>query len=126
MRRAILIQSSEFHLAWTAWGLTMAAYSHNLQLQSYIRWLLMFLAWSFSARSLGCTINDMCDYKYDREVGKSRFLDHCLLRVIKLLSERTRTRPIASGRISLLSAGLFSAAQLFIYLALMWTDDHVQ
>ncbi|KAF5319549.1 hypothetical protein D9619_008319 [Psilocybe cf. subviscida] len=89
-----------------AWGLTMAAYAQNLQLKSYVQWLLRFLAWSFSARSLACTVNDMCDYKFDRDV------------------ERTRTRPIASGKISLLSAGLFSAAQLLIYLALIWTNDH--
>ncbi|KAF5319263.1 hypothetical protein D9619_008305 [Psilocybe cf. subviscida] len=91
-----------------AWGLTMAAYAHGLEFKIYLQWLAKFLAWSFTARCLGCTINDICDYEYDRKV------------------ERTKTRPIASGKISLRSAGIFTAAQLLVYLALMWTNDSVQ
>lgn len=45
-------------------------------------WLSVFLAGSFLTRSAGCVINDLLDRKIDREV------------------ERTRDRPLASGRLS--------------------------
>ncbi|CAA7268943.1 unnamed protein product [Cyclocybe aegerita] len=87
------------------YGLTVAAYARKLQLEEYIDWFFKLFVWSFVARSLGCTINDMCDYRYDREV------------------ERTKDRPLASGKISLFGAGLFLVFQSLVYFALLWTPD---
>lgn len=48
----------------------MAAFAQNMALPEYLYWLVTFSVWSFVARSLGCTINDMCDYEFDRKVGE--------------------------------------------------------
>jgi 4-hydroxybenzoate polyprenyltransferase len=55
-------------------------------------WLLgIFAAGAVLMRSAGCIINDMADREFDRQV------------------ERTRTRPLASGEISMLQAGVLLA-----------------
>lgn len=56
---------------------------------------------SFLTRSLGCAINDILDRDFDSKV------------------ERTKTRPIASGELSLLEALLFAAAMGFACVFLL-------
>ncbi|CAA7264105.1 unnamed protein product [Cyclocybe aegerita] len=89
----------------TAYGLTMAARAKGIPPQDYLYWVAAFFVWAFVARSLACTINDMCDQEYDRRV------------------ERTKGRPIASGKISLFAAGVFLLFQVAAYIGLVWTRD---
>jgi 4-hydroxybenzoate polyprenyltransferase len=55
---------------------------------------LLFAAGAIVMRGAGCTLNDMIDRRIDAEV------------------ERTRGRPLASGRVSLREAGLFLSGEL--------------
>tara|TARA_B100001057_G_scaffold500604_1_gene616597 strand:+ start:40 stop:909 length:870 start_codon:yes stop_codon:yes gene_type:complete len=63
------------------WGLTLANDFTNNNLQ-YIIYFIYFFLGSFLMRSAGCIVNDILDRKYD------------------ILVERTKQRPIASGKIS--------------------------
>ncbi|KAJ7138573.1 4-hydroxybenzoate polyprenyl transferase [Mycena filopes] len=76
-----------------AWGLTMAAYSVDLPLHAYFTNIGKALIGAFLLRSSACTVNDIFDRKMDAGV------------------ERTRNRPLASGRISVLAATLYLIAQ---------------
>ena len=64
------------------WGLTLAYdfTSNNLQ---YVIYFIYFFLGSVLMRSAGCIVNDILDRKYD------------------ILVERTKQRPIASGKISI-------------------------
>ena len=72
-----------------AWGLTIA-YDFSLSLKIYFFYLLMFFLGSVLMRSAGCIVNDILDRKFDKEVF------------------RTKDRPIASGKISVKLAILYS------------------
>ena len=75
-----------------AWGLTIA-YDFTKNLNTYYFYLFLFLSGSILMRSAGCIINDISDRKFDNKV------------------ERTKNRPIASGKISI-SLALFYALTL--------------
>lgn len=76
------------------WGLALAG-SQNL-------WLyLLFAIGALAMRGAGCTVNDMMDREFDRQVA------------------RTALRPLASGEISMMQAGVFLGAQCFIGLAVL-------
>jgi 4-hydroxybenzoate polyprenyltransferase len=62
---------------------------------------LLFLIGAIVMRGAGCTLNDMADVEFDAKV------------------ERTKNRPIASGRISRKQAFAFLAAQALIGLAVL-------
>ena len=64
-----------------AWGLTIA-YDFQNGIEQYIYYILLFFLGSVLMRSAGCIVNDILDRKYD------------------ILVERTKQRPIASGKIS--------------------------
>ena len=64
-----------------AWGLTLA-YDFNLEIITYIKYLVLFFLGSVLMRSAGCIVNDIIDKKFDKKV------------------ERTKNRPIASGKIT--------------------------
>ena len=64
------------------WGLTIV-YNFNSNLISYFYYGFLFLSGSVLMRSAGCIVNDMIDKNFDKKV------------------ERTKNRPIASGKISL-------------------------
>lgn len=95
-----------------AWGLTMAAYSQNLPLQSYMFALGLCGCGAFIVRSSACTINDIFDRKVDAGVGQSG-LNSCQLRFIVYI-ERTKNRPLANGRISVTGAILYLLVQYSI------------
>ncbi|KAJ7117936.1 UbiA prenyltransferase family-domain-containing protein [Mycena crocata] len=82
--------------------LALASYNHNLPLAEIFRLAGFFLAWAFSGRSLACTINDICDRDIDGHVA------------------RTKTRPLPSGRVSLLGARVYLFAQVCLFVALFW------
>ncbi|KAJ2916187.1 hypothetical protein MD484_g4199, partial [Candolleomyces efflorescens] len=92
-----------------AWGLTMAAYRTRMPLAHYGMDALKSLAAAFILRASACTINDIFDRKVDAGVGM--LAAHVVVQhQVHPLLERTRSRPLPSGRISVSAA----AAYLFI------------
>ncbi|MDC3038604.1 4-hydroxybenzoate octaprenyltransferase [Candidatus Pelagibacter sp.] len=77
------------------WGLTLANVFSNNNFQ-FIKYCMLFLAGAILMRSAGCVVNDILDRKIDKMV------------------ERTKSRPIASGRISV---GLSLVLVLFLCLS---------
>ena len=73
-----------------AWGLTIA-FDFTNNLNTYFFYLFLFLSGSILMRSAGCIINDITDKKFDKKV------------------ERTKNRPIASGKISIKLALTYAA-----------------
>ena len=63
------------------WGLTIA-YDFNSSLEIFYFYSLLFLMGSILMRSAGCIVNDIVDRNFDKKV------------------ERTKDRPIASGKVS--------------------------
>ena len=80
------------------WGLTIA-YDFTGDLLNFYKYLIFFLAGAILMRSAGCIINDISDRNFDKKI------------------ERTKFRPIASGKISTKLA-LFYASTLCL-LALL-------
>ena len=72
-----------------AWGLTIA-YDFSNNINIYIFYLLLFFLGSILMRSAGCIINDIVDRNFDQKVV------------------RTKNRPIASGKISIKLALIYS------------------
>ena len=75
-----------------AWGLTLGYYYSN-ETTLYFKYLILFFLGSVLMRSAGCIFNDIVDKDFDKKV------------------ERTKNRPIASGKISVLES--------FIYVVLL-------
>ena len=71
------------------WGLTIV-YDFNSNLFNYFFFTSLFLTGSILMRSAGCIINDIIDRNFDKKV------------------ERTKNRPIASGKISINLALFYS------------------
>ncbi len=78
------------------WSLVMASEG-----RPSLKHLFIFVFGSFIMRSAGCVINDMADRRFDRFV------------------ERTRERPLASGRLTMKEASAVLIALLLIALALV-------
>ena len=64
------------------WGLTIV-YNFNDSINTYFKYILLFLVGSILMRSAGCIINDIVDKNLDKKV------------------ERTKHRPLASNKISI-------------------------
>ena len=75
-----------------AWGLTLAFFFKG-DVTLYLKYILLFFLGSVLMRSAGCIFNDIVDKDFDKKV------------------KRTKKRPIASGKISVLNA--------FIYVVLI-------
>ena len=73
-----------------AWGLTLA-YDFNYNLNTYFFYITLFFLGSVLMRSAGCIVNDILDRKFDKKVS------------------RTKNRPIASGKISVIVGLIYSA-----------------
>ena len=71
------------------WGLTIA-YDFNTELEKFYFYTLLFLLGSMLMRSAGCIVNDIVDKNFDKKV------------------ERTKNRPIASGKVSIKLAIIYS------------------
>ena len=65
-----------------SWGLAFA-YSANQNLDLFMKYLILFFFGSVLMRSAGCIFNDIVDKDFDKKV------------------KRTKTRPIAAGKISI-------------------------
>ncbi|RPD53168.1 UbiA prenyltransferase [Lentinus tigrinus ALCF2SS1-7] len=66
-----------------AWGLTIAARATSLPLVIFVEKLVWFALGSMLLHSAACVLNDICDVEFDRQV------------------ERTKERPLPSGRVSM-------------------------
>tara|TARA_B100000579_G_scaffold279694_1_gene231493 strand:- start:57 stop:923 length:867 start_codon:yes stop_codon:yes gene_type:complete len=78
-----------------AWGLTLV-YNFNESLDIYFFYLTLFFLGSVLMRSAGCIVNDIFDKEYDKKVL------------------RTKDRPLASEKISLKIALLYSGIMCFL------------
>jgi len=72
-----------------AWGLTLGYYQKP-NTDFYLIYLLLFFLGSVLMRSAGCIVNDIVDKKFDKKV------------------KRTKSRPIASGKITVLDALIYA------------------
>ena len=72
------------------WGLTLA-YDFALSLEIFIFYGALFFSGSLLMRSAGCIVNDISDKNFDK------------------LVERTKDRPIASGKISIRLAAIYAS-----------------
>ena len=75
-----------------SWGLAYS-YLKNDNLNLFLNYLILFFIGSVLMRSAGCIFNDIVDKDFDRKV------------------KRTKTRPIASGKISV--------KQSFVYVLIL-------
>ena len=84
-----------------AWGLSIA-YDFQNSLDKYLFYLVLFFFGSVLMRSAGCIVNDIIDKDFDKKV------------------ERTKNRPIASGkisvRLSLLYSGILCLLAFFVLI----------
>ena len=76
-------------------GLTMA-YNFENDLDKYLFYVVLFFFGSVLMRSAGCIVNDIADRNFDKKV------------------ERTKNRPIASGKISVFLASIYASILCFI------------
>ena len=82
------------------WSVGLAAMAADERLPNF-QHLALFFVGAFAMRGAGCTWNDIVDRDLDRRV------------------ERTRSRPIPSGQVSVAQAGLFLVAQALIGLLVL-------
>tara|TARA_B100001057_G_scaffold475551_1_gene542419 strand:+ start:1 stop:876 length:876 start_codon:yes stop_codon:yes gene_type:complete len=87
------------------WGLTLA-YDFSVNLNTYFFYLLLFFLGSILMRSAGCIINDIADKKFDKRVS------------------RTKSRPIASGKISTQLALFYSGLLCLIAFCVLINFNH--
>ena len=80
------------------WGLSLS-YDFKTGIDKFIFYTILFLLGSILMRSAGCIINDIADRNFDKRV------------------KRTKNRPIASGKVSIKLALIYSA--LLCILALL-------
>ena len=87
------------------WGLTLA-YNFKEDLKIYFLYLFLFFFGAVLMRSAGCIVNDILDREFDAKVF------------------RTKTRPIASGKISVMLA-IFYALTLCLLALLVLINFNV-
>ena len=83
-----------------SWGLTLA-YDFSSDLNKYFFYLILFFLGSVLMRSAGCIVNDILDRKFDAKVF------------------RTKDRPIASGKVSVNLAIIYSLVLCFCALLVL-------
>ena len=83
-----------------AWGLTLAYYAIG-ELEIYIKYIILFFLGSVLMRSAGCIFNDIVDKDLDKKVA------------------RTKNRPIASGKISVLNSFIYIIFLCLIALVIL-------
>ena len=82
------------------WGLTIA-YNFENNLNKYFFYLALFFLGSLFMRSAGCIVNDIFDRDFDKKV------------------ERTKNRPLASGKISIFLASIFALVLCLLALIVL-------
>ena len=76
------------------WGLTLV-YDFNGEITTYFKYLTLFFLGSIIMRSAGCIVNDIADKEFDKKV------------------QRTKNRPVASGKISVKLAWSYTLTLCF-------------
>ena len=76
------------------WGLTLV-YDFNGEITTYFKYLTLFFLGSIIMRSAGCIVNDITDKEFDKKV------------------QRTKNRPVASGKISVKLAWSYTLTLCF-------------
>ena len=84
------------------WGLTIA-YNFENNLNKYFFYLALFFLGSLFMRSAGCIVNDIFDRDFDKKV------------------ERTKNRPLASGKISIFLASFFAVSYTHLTLPTIYS-----
>ncbi len=82
------------------WGLTLA-YNYNGSTDLYIKHIILFFLGSVLMRSAGCIVNDIVDKDLDKKV------------------QRTKKRPIASGKISVSEALIYVTILCLVALIIL-------
>ena len=82
------------------WGLTLS-YDFTTEINNFLFYSFLFFLGSILMRSAGCIINDVVDKDFDRKV------------------ERTKYRPIASGKISVFKAIVLSCTLCLLALIVL-------
>lgn len=89
-------------LLWPCWwSVLLALPAHSTSGLEVLRLMFLFAVGSFVMRGAGCTYNDIVDRDIDASV------------------ERTRSRPLPSGQVSLIQAWVFLFAQALLGLAVL-------
>ncbi|KAF7430419.1 hypothetical protein PC9H_006126 [Pleurotus ostreatus] len=88
-----------------AWGLVMSARTLNLPLNVVLRFLGWGIIGSFLFHSAGCIWDDIVDRNLDAQV------------------ERTKNRPLPSGRVSVRGALVWLTINIIPLLALLWPSN---
>ena len=83
------------------WSIGLASHAHNTAGASSAFFMLLFALGAFVMRGAGCVVNDLADRKYDA------------------LVERTKGRPLPSGRVSVLQALIFLGFLCLIGLGIL-------
>ncbi|KAI0692904.1 UbiA prenyltransferase family [Cytidiella melzeri] len=89
-----------------AWGLTMAAYCNGTSLAVLAYQTLLFAIGSTLLHSAACVLNDICDVEFDKQV------------------ERTRSRPLPSGVVSVSEAWILLFVLLLPTIAMTMLSNH--
>lgn len=108
------------------WSIMLAADPGIVSSGEVLHTLGLFLTGAFVMRGAGCTINDMWDKDLDGKVVFKVFsstffviLQNCDINNKFQQVERTKTRPLVNGDISMKNATIFLAAQLSTGLAIL-------
>ena len=90
-----------FLLFWPCvWGITLGYY-FNTDTNLYLKYIILFFLGSILMRSAGCIFNDIVDRNLDKKV------------------RRTKERPIASGKVSVLRAFIYIVVLCLIALLIL-------
>jgi len=89
-----------------AWGVTIA-YNFSGEIITYMFYLFLFLSGAILMRSAGCIVNDILDRKFDKKVS------------------RTKNRPIASGKVSVVQGLFYSTFLCLIALIVLIQFNHL-
>ena len=82
------------------WGLALGYYFYNETI-IYLKYIILFFLGSVLMRSAGCIFNDIVDKDFDKKV------------------KRTRNRPLASGKISVLESFVYVVLLCFLSLLIL-------
>ncbi|KAF8511561.1 UbiA prenyltransferase family-domain-containing protein [Hysterangium stoloniferum] len=82
-------------------GLSLVGKYTPLYISAYGAQIVIWLAWSILLHSSGSTWNDICDIDFDRQI------------------ERTKSRPLPSGTVSIQAAFLWMCPQVLILVVLL-------
>ena len=78
-----------------AWGLTIS-FNFSDDINTFVYFLMLFLVGAILMRSAGCIVNDIVDREFDKKVS------------------RTKNRPLASGKISVKLALIYTMGLCFV------------